>query len=77
MATDMGIRVLTEEQSRELQSLGNFNAKTLSWVKTPANIRKLGGVIFCDYRYDKIRVLTPDALIHRRNSEPDTRYGNT
>ncbi|WP_139311110.1 DUF4256 domain-containing protein [Paenisporosarcina indica] len=56
MAADMGIEILTEEQYRELQKLGNFDTKTSSWVKTPANIRKLGGAIFCDYRYDTVFV---------------------
>lgn len=54
MAADMGIDLLTEEQYRELQKLGNFDLKTSSWVKTPANIRKLGGAIFCDCRYDTV-----------------------
>lgn len=52
MAAAMGIEILTEEQYRELQKLGNFDTKTSSWVKTPYNIRKLGGAIFCDRRYD-------------------------
>jgi hypothetical protein len=56
MATDMGIEMLTEEQYRELQKLGNFDTKTSSWVQTPANIRKLGGAIFCDRRYDTVFV---------------------
>jgi len=56
MAADMGIELLTEEQYRELQKLGNFDIKTSSWVKTPANIRKLGGAIFCDRRYDTVFV---------------------
>lgn len=56
MATDMGIEILTEEQYRELQRLGNFDTKTSSWVKTPDNIRKLGGAIFCDRRYDTVFV---------------------
>ena len=56
MATDMGIEILTEEQYRELQKLGNFDLKTSSWVKTPDNIRKLGGAIFCDRRYDTVFV---------------------
>lgn len=56
MAADMGIEILTEEQYQELQKLGNFDTKTSSWVKTPANIRKLGGAIFCDRRYDTVFV---------------------
>lgn len=56
MAATMGIELLTEEQYRELQGLGNFDMKTSSWVKTPANIRKLGGAIFCDCRYDTVFV---------------------
>jgi len=54
MAADMGIEILTEEQYRELQQLGKFDLKTSSWVKTPAEIRKLGGAIFCDRRYDHV-----------------------
>ena len=56
MAAAMGIELLTEEQYRELQKLGNFDLKTSSWVKTPADIRKLGGAIFCDRRYDTVFV---------------------
>ncbi|MGX2958438.1 DUF4256 domain-containing protein [Peribacillus sp. JNUCC 23] len=56
MAADMGIEILMEEQYRELQKLGNFDTKTSSWVKTPANIRELGGAIFCDRRYDTVFV---------------------
>ncbi|HKV92930.1 MAG TPA: DUF4256 domain-containing protein [Candidatus Angelobacter sp.] len=56
MATVMGIELLTEEQYRELQKLGNLDAKTSSWVKTPFDIRKLGGAIFCDRRYDTVFV---------------------
>lgn len=56
MAAVMGIELLTEEQYRELQQLGNFDLKTSSWVKTPAGIRKLGGAVFCDRRYDTIFV---------------------
>ena len=56
MATIIGIELLTEEQYRELQKLGKFDLKTSSWVKTPADIRKLGGAIFCDRRYDTIFV---------------------
>ncbi|HEX7027727.1 MAG TPA: DUF4256 domain-containing protein [Gammaproteobacteria bacterium] len=54
MAAAMGIELLTEEQYRELQKLGKFDEKTSSWVKTPADIRKLGGALFCDRRYDTV-----------------------
>jgi hypothetical protein len=54
MATEMGIELLTEEQYRELQQLGNFDLKTSSWVKTPSNIRELGGALFCDRRYNQV-----------------------
>jgi hypothetical protein len=54
MAAAMGIELLTEDQYRELQKLGNFDTKTSSWVKTPSNIRKLGGALFCDRRYDNV-----------------------
>jgi len=54
MASDMGIELLTEEQYRDLQQLGTFDAKTSSWVKTPADIRKRGGAIFCDFRYGTV-----------------------
>jgi len=54
MATDMGIELLTEEQYRELQQLGNFDLKTSSWVTTPADIRKLGGALYCDRRYNHV-----------------------
>lgn len=56
MAAAMGVELLTEEQYRELQELGNFDAKTSSWVKTPADIRKLGGALFCDRRYGHVFV---------------------
>jgi hypothetical protein len=56
MAADMGIELLSEEQYRELQKFGNFDTKTSSWVKTPSEIRKLGGAIFCDRRYDHVFV---------------------
>jgi hypothetical protein len=56
MASAMGIELLTEEEYRELQKLGNFDTKTSSWVKTPADIRKLGGALFCDRRYNTIFV---------------------
>jgi hypothetical protein len=56
MASAIGIEVLTEEQYRELQNLGKFDAKTSSWVKTPPAIRKLGGALFCDRRYDTVFV---------------------
>jgi hypothetical protein len=55
-ATAMGIEILTEEQYRELQKLGEFDTKTSSWVKTPSAIRELGGAIFCDRRYDTVFV---------------------
>lgn len=54
MAAAMGIEILTEAEYRELQKLGNFDTKTSSWVKTPANIRKLGGAVFCDRRYNTV-----------------------
>lgn len=54
MAAEMGIEILTEEQYRELQQKGNFDTKTSSWVKTPPEIRKLGGAVFCDRRYDHV-----------------------
>ncbi len=56
MAAAMGIELLTEQQYRELQQLGSFDAKTSSWVKTPADIRKLGGALFCDRRYNQVFV---------------------
>jgi hypothetical protein len=54
IAAAMGIELLAEEQYRELQKLGNFDMKTSSWVKTPADIRKLGGALFCDRRYGSV-----------------------
>jgi len=62
MAATMGIELLTEEQYRELQKLGNFDTKTQSWVKTPSDIRKLGGALFADRRYGNVFVY--------HNSEP-------
>jgi hypothetical protein len=56
MAAAMGIELLTEEQYRELQELGDFDTKTSSWVKTPSDIRKLGGALFCDRRYGHVFV---------------------
>lgn len=56
MAADMGLELLTEEQYRELQQLGKFDMKTSSWVKTPSDIRKLGGALFCDRRYGHVFV---------------------
>jgi hypothetical protein len=54
MAAEMGIEMLTEEQYRHLQELGKFDTKTSSWIKTPPEIRKLGGAVFCDRRYDHV-----------------------
>lgn len=54
MAAAMGVELLTEEEYRKLQQLGEFDAKTSSWVKTPADIRKLGGALFCDRRYGHV-----------------------
>ena len=54
MAAEMGVQLLTEEQYRELQKLGNFDSKTSSWITTPSEIRKLGGAIFADYRYGTV-----------------------
>ena len=54
MAADMGIELLTEEEYQELQKLGSFDTKTSSWVKTPVDIRKLGGALYCDRRYGRV-----------------------
>jgi Protein of unknown function (DUF4256) len=56
MAAAMGVELLTEEQTRALQQLGEFDTKTSSWVQTPADIRKLGGALFCDRRYNTVFV---------------------
>ena len=56
MAAEIGIDLLTEEQYRELQKLGDFDTKTSSWVQTPTDIRELGGALFCDRRYDHVLV---------------------
>lgn len=56
MAAAMGVELLTEAQYRTLQSLGTFDAKTSSWIQTPEPIRKLGGALFCDYRYGQVFV---------------------
>ena len=54
MAAAMGVEILSEEQYRQLQQLGKFDLKTSSWIATPADIRKLGGAVFCDRRYDTV-----------------------
>ena len=54
MASDMGVELLTEEQYRQLQQLGEFDLKTSSWIKTPADIRQLNGALFCDRRYNTV-----------------------
>ena len=56
MAVEMGIELLSEEQYRQLQQLGNFDTKTSNWIKTPADIRKLGGALFADFRYGNVFV---------------------
>src|SRR5258706_10478998 len=56
MAAAMGIELLTEQQYQKLQELGDFDTKTSSWVQTPEDVRKLGGALFCDNRYDKVFV---------------------
>ena len=54
MAAEIGVEILTEEQYRQLQQLGSFDTKTSSWVKTPDEVRKLGGAVFCDRRYNTV-----------------------
>jgi len=66
MAVAMGIDLLTEDQYRELQKLGEFDAKTSSWVRTPPDVRALGGALFCDRRYGKVfRVSQRRAVVLR------------
>ncbi len=66
MAMAMGIELLTEEQYRELQTLGDFDTKTSSWVKTPPDIRKLGGALFGDRRYGRVFVYQSSAPCYYR-----------
>lgn len=56
MAASMGVELLTEDQYRALQSLGEFDLKTSSWIRTPADVRRLGGALFCDRRYGRVFV---------------------
>jgi len=56
MADEMGVELLTEDEYRALQALGEFDLKTSSWIKTPPDVRSLGGALFCDRRYDKVFV---------------------
>ncbi len=56
LAREMGIEILTEDEYRNLQKLGNFDMKTSSWVKTPSEVRKLGGALFCDRRFNRVFV---------------------
>ena len=56
LAESMGIKILDEQRYRRLQTLGDFDLKTSSWIETPENIRKLGGALFCDFRYSTVFV---------------------
>ena len=70
MAAAMGIELLTEEQYRELQELGEFETKTSSWVQTPADIRRLGGALFCDRRYNHVFVYHNGGVLLRCQGVP-------
>lgn len=70
MALAMGIELLSEKQYRELQKFGDFDTKTSSWLQTPSDIRKLGGAIFADFRYDNVRIPQWSTILLRSKSFP-------
>jgi len=76
MASAMGVELLTEEQYRELQKLGEFDTKTSSWVKTPSAIRKLGGALFCDRRYNSVSCITTVRNLTKPAEGSVARYGS-